>query len=109
MGCLMPNKIDTLKPSTIENIDSGIFAWIDETLNLSTTTNSGYKKVPALWLGAERAFQIKNNTLIRDTAGKLILPLITVNRESMTKDPTFKGGFQAHLFETNDRKGGSKD
>jgi len=107
MVCLMPNKIETLKASTIENIDTGLFSWVDEVLNLSINTGSGHKKVPVLWLGAERAFQIKNDVLIRDTAGKLILPLITVNRESMTKDPAFKGGFQAHLPEIKGRKGGA--
>tara|TARA_R110000824_G_scaffold124052_2_gene282245 strand:+ start:761 stop:1597 length:837 start_codon:yes stop_codon:yes gene_type:complete len=107
MDYLMQNKIEKLKPSTIENIDTGFYRWVNETLNLSTVTNNGYKKTPVLWLGAERAFQIKNNALIRDKAGKLILPLITINRESITKDPTFKGGFQAHLGEFNDIKGGA--
>jgi hypothetical protein len=35
------------------------------------------------------------------------LPLISINRESIAKDPGFKGSFQAHLFENNDYKGGS--
>ncbi len=103
----MPSDIELLKPSTIENIDTGLFNWVDKKLNLSTDTNDGYKKVPTLWLGSERAFQVKNNQLIRDSAGKLILPLITVNRESITKDPAFKGGFQANIFEIGDVKGGA--
>ena len=60
-----------------------------------------------LWLGSERAHQIKNNKEIRDGVGKLKLPLISVNRESISKDPGFKGSFQAHLFENSDYKGGA--
>lgn len=96
----------TFMPSTIETIDTGMYEWLDEVLSLSTTTNDGFKKVPVLWLGTERAFQIKNNSLIRDKVGKLKLPLITLNRESLAKDPSFKGSFQANIFEDGDYKGG---
>tara|TARA_R110002096_G_scaffold42041_4_gene113378 strand:- start:114 stop:950 length:837 start_codon:yes stop_codon:yes gene_type:complete len=103
----MPDKIKTFEPSSIETIDGAIFKWVDQTLDLSTNTNRGEKKVPVLWLGTERAFQIKNNKELRDKVGKLKLPLITINRDSMTKDPTFKGSVQANLIEQGDYKGGS--
>tara|TARA_R100001594_G_scaffold42715_1_gene74882 strand:+ start:114 stop:953 length:840 start_codon:yes stop_codon:yes gene_type:complete len=97
----------TFLPSTIETIDTGIYEWLDEVLSLHTTTNDGFKKVPVLWLGTERAFQIKNDSRIRDKVGKLKLPLITLNRESLAKDPNFKGSFQAHIAENSDYKGGN--
>ena len=103
----MPNKVITLEPSTIETIDTGIYRWVDETLDLHTTTNDGYKKANCIWLGADRSFQIKNNKDLRDSLGKLKLPLITVNRDSINKDPAFKGSFQANLPEERDYKGGS--
>lgn len=96
-----------LQPSTIETIDMGIYKFVDEKLALHTTTNEGFKKVPVLWLGSERAHQIKNNKDIRDGIGKLKLPLISINRESIAKDPNFKGSFQAHIFEEGDYKGGA--
>jgi hypothetical protein len=102
----MPTDIRLLKPSTIENIDTGFYNWVKDDVNISLTTNEGYKKVPVIWLGAERSFQIKSNQLIRDAAGKLIMPLITIHRDSISKDPGFKGTFQAHLAEFSDRKGG---
>jgi hypothetical protein len=52
-------------------------------------------------------FQVKNDQRIRDKVGKLILPLTTINRGSMTKDPNFKGIFQANLNEQNDYRGGA--
>lgn len=86
-------------PSTIETIDIGFFEHIDKVFDLHTNTNIGWRKVPALWLGTERTFQIKNNADIRDTSGRLKLPLITIERTSMVKDPAFKGSFQADVPE----------
>jgi len=103
----MTTKNIEFKASTIETIDTSIYEWVENTLDLHTTTNKGLFKVPVLWLGTERTWQIKNDQTIRDKVGKLILPLITVNRDSITKDPSFKGSFQANLFEQQDYKGGA--
>jgi len=107
MGYLMPIKHEPFEPSSIESIDTAMFKYIDEELNLHANTNNGYNKAKVLWLGAERAFQIKNNKELRDSAGKLILPLIVVSRDSISKDPAFKGAFQANVFEHPDYKGGA--
>ena len=85
-----------IQPSTLENIDVGFYEYIDEALNLHVTSNGGFKKVPVVWMSAERSFQIKNDVSLRDSSGKLKLPIITVNRMSVTKDPSFKGSYQAH-------------
>jgi hypothetical protein len=93
-------------PSTLENIDLALYKWTTE-LQLSTSTNDGFKEAPIIWLGTERAYQIKNNKELRDSSGKLKLPLITITRNSVAKDPNFKGSFQADLSETNDYRGGA--
>ena len=93
----MPSREISLQPSTIETVDQALFNLIDEEFNLHTRTNSGFKKVPVLWIFPERSFNVKNKE-IRDTVGKLKLPLITVERASFEKDPSFKGGYQANLF-----------
>ena len=103
----MPNKVEVLEPSSIETIDLGIFRYVNENLDLHTTTNSGMTKVPVIWTGTERTFQVKNNKDIRDSVGKLKLPLVTINRDSIAKDPNFKGSFQAHIFENSDHGGGA--
>ena len=84
----------------------GMYEWIRDTLDLHTTTNTGYKKVPVIWLGAERSFQVKNNKELRNSDDRLRLPIIAVTRESVAKDPSFKGAFQAHYYQENDYKGG---
>lgn len=104
----MPTNEITLQPSTIETIDTAIYNLINDRFDLHTLTNTGFKKVPVLWISPERAFNSKNKD-IRDSVGKLKLPLITVERTSMAKDPTFKGGYQAHVFpELNGPRGYKK-
>ena len=74
----MPNEeIITFDPSTLETIDRGVHKFVDEIINAHTITNQGYSKVPVLWLGTERPYQIKHDKQLRDATGRLILPLIT--------------------------------
>ena len=99
-------------PSTIETIDFAIYNLINDGFDLHTNTNSGFIKVPVLWSQPERAFDSKTKDIrnnIRDSVGKLKLPLITIERSSMAKDPSFKGSYQAHLFpETKGPRGYKK-
>jgi hypothetical protein len=94
--------------SRIEDIDYAITSWLKEDLDLSTITNEGYKRVPVLWQTPERAFQIKNNHDLRhpvdDGGGVITLPVISIERTAITKDPTQKGSFQAHLY--SDKRNG---
>jgi len=92
--------------SSIESIDYALMSWIKEDLNLTTTTSSGFKRAPVLWQAPERAYQLKHDKDLRDGAGSLILPLISVERTGITKDPARKGTFQANLF-SKDKNGRS--
>jgi len=96
----MPSDLDkefSIVASSFEDIDLSLYNFVDNTLNLHTTTNKGMEKVPIIWVGSERAFQIKNNRDYRDSVGKLRLPLISIERASVEKDKTFKGNIQAHV------------
>jgi|DEB0MinimDraft_6_1074348.scaffolds.fasta_scaffold23119_3 hypothetical protein len=94
-------------PSTIETIDTAFLNYINDTLNISVTTNKGFKKVPVIWVSAERALQIKRDKGLRDDKGILKLPMLTIERKSMKKDPSMKGVAWSHIPETNDFKGGA--
>ena len=96
-----------IMPSSLETIDGAMLKFIDEELSLSVTSNDGFKKVPVIWVTAERAYQVKHNKELRDKEETLILPLITINRSSVTKDPTRKGSIYANLYPVNDEKGGT--
>ena len=93
-------------PSSLETIDAAMLRFIDEELNLSVTTNEGFKKVPVLWVTSERAYQIKHNKDLRDKEEMLVLPLITVNRASINKNPNKKGTVYANLYPVPDAEGG---
>ena len=96
-----------LQPSSLETIDLGLSRFVDEELNLHVKTNKGFEKVPLVWLGAERSYQIKNNKELRDSVGKLRLPVISINRENFELDTSFQSAVKPNLFEQNDYKGGS--
>jgi hypothetical protein len=99
----MPVNNEISHPSTLENIDTAIYRFIDETLNPHTRTNAGTEKVNVLWMGTERTFQIKNNKELRDKVGKLRLPLITISRASVSRDDAFKGSVQASYVGDDER------
>ena len=88
--------------SSIEDIDYAMMSWLKEDLELSTLTNEGNKRVPVLWQTPERAFQIKKNHDLRhpidDGGGVITLPVVSIERTGIIKDPARKGGFQAHLY-----------
>ncbi len=97
----------TFMPSTIETIDRAFFNYINDELNIFSDTNKGWEKVPVLWVSAERSFQIKRDKGLRDNQGVLKLPIITVERKSMVKDPNMKGVAWSHIPEVKDNKGGA--
>jgi hypothetical protein len=72
-----------------------------------TTKNEGWKKIPVRFVSPERAFITKNDRQLRDSKGALVFPQISVERVSLTKDLRERGGFGMHLFDNNDKKGGS--
>ena len=73
-------------------------SWLKIDLGLETMTNEGKYKVPVLWQVPERAYQVKNAKELRDDAGALKLPLLSVERTGITKNPENKGAYQAHVF-----------
>ena len=87
--------------SSIESIDYAITSWLKDDLDLSARTNEGFTKVPVLWQAPERSYQIKHEKSLRDDGGALKLPIVSITRTSITKDPTRKGSFQANLYSNN--------
>ena len=96
-----------IMPSTLETIDTAMYEHVNKEMDIHATTNKGWKKVPVIWLSAERAHQIKNNKDLRDMSGSFIFPAMTVSRTSVVKDPAKKGIFFGNVPPIDDRKGGS--
>jgi hypothetical protein len=95
-----------IQPSTIETVDFAMTEWV-QSLNVHAQTNKGFKPVPVLWVAAERSYSVKNNKDLRDSSGAVILPLLTVERTSMTKDLSRKGAAFGNLPPVADYKGGT--
>ena len=92
----MPSNNIQISQSTFETIDTAVYNFVNGQLDIYTKTNNGLSKVPVLWLGAERAHQIKNNKDLRDKVGKLKLPLLTISRTGVSRDTDFRGSYRSY-------------
>ena len=104
---LQPERDIAFQPSSLETIDQALYNWLYEKLRIFSTTNKGRKRVPVIWVSAERAYQIKNDKELRDSSGNLKLPLITIERTSLTKDSTMHGRLTANIYPIDDPRGGT--
>ena len=102
----MPSeKVLNLKPSNFETIDAALLNWVDNVLNISATTNSGWKKVPVLWLTAERAVQRQQRRDVFSDA--LVFPMVSVERGGVTKTPVNNRPIPGNIFPRDDYRKGS--
>ena len=46
----MPSNVTKYQASSLETIDTGLYEWVNEFLDVHTQTNKGMFKVPVLWL-----------------------------------------------------------
>jgi len=93
-----------VEPCTLETFDRAIYNWVNDELDLFAKTNEGFKKVPVIWAGAERAYQLKHRPELRDLRETIILPVITVERSAVLKDRERTGLFGGGLIYSNDRR-----
>ena len=94
-------------PSGLETIDFAVYDYLNERLNLGTTSNTGFQKTPIIWASSERSFQLKANKDLRDKDETLIFPLITLERKNATKDISKRVIPYANIPPIDDAKGGT--
>ena len=92
--------------STLEDVDFAAYKFVDESMDVHTTTNKGFKKAPVIWAGSERAHNIKNDNINRDLTGMIVLPVISIERKSVEKDEKARVIPWSKLDPINDLKGG---
>ena len=92
--------------SELEDVDFAVYKFVDETLDIKTRTNKGFKKIPVIWAGAERAHNIKDDDVNRDESGMIILPVISIERVSVKKDEDSRVIPYAKVDPAGDLKGG---
>jgi hypothetical protein len=88
-----------LKESNQETVDYAVLSWLDETLNIHADSNTGFKKVPVIWLTSERAHQIKVSRELRQPeSDALIFPLISIKKDAMEKTEASKRPIPGNIF-----------
>ena len=92
--------------SDLEDIDFAVYNFLDDAMAVNVNTNKGFKKVPIVWSGSERSQNIKTENIERDKSGQIILPIISVERTSIKKDPSKNIIPASVVDEVNDLKGG---
>ena len=93
--------------STVETVDTAMYNFVNNVLDIKCITSSGFKKVPVVWTSAERMFQSKKDSRFRDADGSLVLPIITIERKSVVKDLSRKGTVYANIPPLDKTRGGS--
>ena len=92
--------------SSLEDVDFAVYKFVDEIMDINTNTNKGFKKVPIVWSGSERAHNIKDDSINRDVSGMLVLPVISVERVTVKKGEESRVIPFSKLDPVNDLKGG---
>ena len=104
----MPSKVETLRPSTFETIDASVLEWVSNVLDIYATTNEGWKKVPVVWMTAERAFQVKHKKETRSKDSEaLVFPMMTIERSNVDKTDVSKRPMPGNVFPVDDYRKGS--
>jgi hypothetical protein len=93
-------------PSTIENVDKAMLNYLKD-LKLHTDTKDGFKESPVIWVSPERSLSSKRERSFRDKDGTLILPIVSLERTEMVKDPNKKGSLWANILPNKDERGGT--
>ena len=92
--------------SNLEDIDFAVYKFVDEIMDLKTSSNKGFRKTPVIWSGSERAHNIKDDDIRRDKTGMIILPVISIERDSVKKDEKSRVIPYAKVDPVGDLKGG---
>ena len=79
----------TIPPVGIEDVDVALFKLFENEIKLQVGgDNSDYKKVPVIFATGEKWAILKNKKVLRDKNNSLILPLLTIARNSISQDFT---------------------
>lgn len=78
----------TIPSCGIEDVDKAVFNLFDKEIPFTVQSVQELQKVNVIFAAGEKWAVIKNKKSIRDRQGRLILPLITIGRTSITQDKT---------------------
>ena len=73
---------------TIEDVDRALFNLFNDEIPLYYTKKKDKKRIPVIFATGERFAVLRRNRPLRDKAGALILPLISIMRSNVSQDST---------------------
>ena len=83
---------DTIKTPkcTIEDVDWAIMSYIRDEIQPTITENGQTIPVPVMWANGEKWAQVQAKGYMRDRKGKIMTPVITLKRGSITERDQLK-------------------
>lgn len=93
--------------SDLEDIDFALYNFVNDGMNIHTISNKGFRKVPIIWAGSERAHNAKNGDIERDSTGTVTLPIMTLERDAIKKAEKSRVIPYAMVDPQGDVRGGS--
>ena len=73
----------------LKDVDTAVMSHVKNVLGMKIRDNGEMIDVPVLYANQERWANIKKNGVIRDAKGSIILPMITLKRNSLTFDERY--------------------
>jgi len=82
---------------TIEDVDRALFNLFDKQLPFIYNHKDGTRRVPVIFASGERFAVLRRKEPLRDRAGALILPLVSIMRTGVAQGPTLGMGSAQNL------------
>ena len=83
---------DYLPPCTIEDVDRALFNLFNGEIPLFYEFENNMKRVPIIFATGERFAVLRRKKPLRDKAGALILPLVSIMRTDINQDAAMGPG-----------------
>jgi hypothetical protein len=105
---IAPNDFE-IPSCTIEDVDRSLFTLFDKQLPFTYKHKSGIKKVPVIFATGERFAVLRRKEPLRDRAGALVLPLVSIMRTNINQTPEMGAGTAQNVPMTIKKKLSAKD
>ena len=92
-------KDDTTKPFSIgiQDLDEAVFYYFENVIQPFVFQNGQRRNVPIIYGSPERWNHIKKMDIIRDKGGAVMLPIIIIKRDTISKDRTVTNKLDANM------------
>ena len=95
----MSYRNDDTKPFSIglKDLDEAVFYYFDNVIKPFVTQNGNRREVPVIYAAPERWVSFQKDSYYRDKKGAIMLPIIVIKRDTLTKDRTVANKLDANM------------